>query len=89
MRKIKRTFIAPAAIALACMGGAVLGSSAIASAASDTVTATGGSGTAVDTDGTQGSFTNAVQGAADSDGDQDAFLTNSEEAKPQNPGAKK
>lgn len=37
----------------------------------------------VDSDGTQGSFTNAVQGTKDSDGDQDAFETNSSEAVPQ------
>ncbi|MFM9033456.1 MAG: hypothetical protein ACKOQ4_04090 [Mycobacterium sp.] len=36
------------------------------------ITASGGDGTAVDHDGTQGSFTDSVQGAADSDGDQDA-----------------
>ena len=47
------------------------------------VHATGGDGTAVDLDGTQGDFTDAVQGTTDSDGDQDAFLTTSEEAAPQ------
>ena len=36
------------------------------------ITASGGDGTAVDTDGTQGSFTNSVEGTTDSDGDQDA-----------------
>lgn len=48
------------------------------------INATGGDKTAVDSDGTQGGFTNAVRGSVDSDGDQDAFdLTKSEEASPQ------
>jgi hypothetical protein len=37
----------------------------------------------VDADGTQGSFTPAIQGAEDSDGDQDAFDHGSWEATPQ------
>jgi hypothetical protein len=37
----------------------------------------------LDTDGTQGSFTPAVQGVKDSDGDQDAFDQGSWEATPQ------
>jgi len=37
----------------------------------------------IDSDGTQGSFTNAIQGTPDSDGDQDAFATGSAEAVPQ------
>lgn len=37
----------------------------------------------VDSDGTQGSFTNSVEGTQDSDGDQDAFATGSWEAVPQ------
>ena len=64
------------------MGGASIGTSAIASA-NGTVTATGGDGTAVDSDGTQGDFTNSVQGTADDDGYQDARLITSEDAKPQ------
>lgn len=40
-------------------------------------------GERVDSDGTQGSFTNAVEGTQDSDGDQDAFDTQSWEAVPQ------
>jgi hypothetical protein len=83
MLKINRTLVASAAIALACMGGATIGASAIASAQGGTVTATGGDGTAVDSDGTQGSFTNSVQGVADDDGYQDATLTTYEDAKPQ------
>ncbi|MFN8071299.1 MAG: hypothetical protein U0R66_05735 [Mycobacterium sp.] len=87
MLKINRTLVAPAAIALACMGGASIGTSAIASA-NGTVTATGGDGTAVDSDGTQGDFTNSVQGTADDDGYQDARLITSEDAKPQISAAK-
>lgn len=88
MFTINRTLVASTAIALACMGGATLGTSAIA-AASGTVTATGGDGTAVDSDGTQGDFTNSVQGKADDDGYQDALLTTAEEAKPQISAASK
>ena len=40
-------------------------------------------GEKVDSDGTQGSFTNAVEGTQDSDGDRDAFDTQSWEAVPQ------
>lgn len=40
-------------------------------------------GERVDSDGTQGSFTNSVEGTQDSDGDQDAFDTQSWEAVPQ------
>lgn len=82
MLKINRTLVASAAIALACMGGASIGTSAIASAKGN-VTATGGDGTSVDSDGTQGDFTNSVQGTADDDGYQDASMIPAEEAKPQ------
>jgi len=82
MLKINRTIVASAAIALACMGGVAMGTSAVASA-SGNVTASGGDGTTVDHDGTQGSFTNSTQGTADSDGYQDAFMIPAEEAKPQ------
>ena len=47
------------------------------------IAASGGDGTTVDHDGTEGSLTPAVQGKIDADGDQDAFLTRSEEAQPQ------
>jgi len=47
------------------------------------IDASGGDGTAVDHDGTEGSFAPAVQGKIDDDGDQDAFMTMSEEASPQ------
>ena len=83
MLKINRTIVASAAIALACMGGAAMGTSAVASAANDNVQATGGDGTTVDRDGTQGAFTNSVQGTADDDGYQDAFMIPAEEATPQ------
>jgi len=90
MLKINRTIVASAAIALACLGGAAMGTSAIASA-NGNVTATGGDGTTVDRDGTQGDFTNSTQGTADDDGYQDAFMTTAEEAAPQaqSPASKK
>ena len=83
MVKINRTIVASAAIALACMSGTAIGTTAVAAAANDNVHATGGDGTAVDTDGTQGDFTNSVQGTADDDGYQDASMTPAEEATPQ------
>ncbi len=86
MRKVNRISIASTAIALTFMGGGLaLAASPIAAATpSSHVNATGGDNSAVDTDGTQGDFTNAVQGTVDSDGDEDAFdLVNSDEAKPQ------
>lgn len=52
-------------------------------AASGAVTASGGHGTTVDRDGTQGDLAPAVQGTQDDDGDQDAYLHASEEATPQ------
>ena len=54
------------------------------------IDASGGDGTTVDHDGTQGSFTNAVQGTVDADGDQDvdALLTQSPEATPQDKAPK-
>ncbi len=78
-----RTSVASAVIALALLSGAAIGLSPIASAKNTNVTATGGDGTAVDHDGTQGDFTDSVQGAVDDDGDQDAFLNGSEKAAPQ------
>jgi len=76
--RMKDTVLCAAAavvLGLAAIGGA-------ASAAAD-VQATGGAGTAVDTDGTQGELKPAVQGTQDSDGDQDAFIIGSEMAVPQ------
>ncbi len=83
MFAINRTIVASSAVALALLGGVAIGVSPVASAVNSNVTATGGDGTSVDHDGTQGDFNPAVQGASDSDGDQDAYLLNSEEATPQ------
>jgi len=88
MFAINRTTVATAAVALACMGGVAVGLSPVAAAVNDNVTATGGDGTTVDRDGTQGDLIPAVQGTTDSDGDQDAFLTGSEVAAPQITGKK-
>lgn len=46
------------------------------------INAKGGDGTAVDEDGTQGNFNNAIQGTQRS-GDQDAYANDSWEALPQ------
>ena len=67
-------------------GFTVLGVSgaAIASATTDmNINATGGSGTAVDKDGTQGDMKPAVQGTTDDDNDQDAWLHSSPNSAPQ------
>lgn len=82
-----RISLSSAAATMALMSGLALGTSPIASAAHPKpmhISATGGDKTAIDSDGTQGDFTDSVQGKEDSDGDQDAFdLTNSVEATPQ------
>ena len=88
MLKVTRVIVASAAVALACLGGVVMGTSPLAAATNTNVQATGGDGTAVDHDGTQGDFTNSVQGKTDDDGDQDAFMTTAEEATPQITAAK-
>ena len=63
---------------------AVLGVGGIAVAAADSgVQASGGAGTTVDKDGTQGDLKPAVQGTQDSDGDQDAYANGSVIASPQ------
>lgn len=55
-----------------------------AASPNSSVDATGGSGTSVDRDGTQGDLVPAVQGTTDDDGDQDAYTMKlPEEAKPQ------
>ncbi len=64
-----------AALAMFPLAGAAI-------AAAD-VEATGGSGTKVDTDGTQGDLKPAIQGVQDSDGDQDAYAIGSVIAVPQ------
>lgn len=90
MQNIKRSIGSLAALAV--LGGLSLGVSPLAAASGAQITATGGDGTSVDSDGTQGSFTNSVEGkltnsvegTQDSDGDQDAHdMTKSEEAVPQ------
>lgn len=68
--------------ALATATFAVFGVAGAGVAAAD-VQASGGAGTTVDKDGTQGDFKPAVQGKPDDDGDQDAFSTGSIEAFPQ------
>lgn len=82
-----RISISSAAAATALLTGLALGTSPLAAAAHPKpmhISATGGDKTAVDADGTQGDFTDSVQGKEDSDGDQDAFaVTNSAEATPQ------
>lgn len=69
------------------MGGLALGAAPTASAAGPKpmhIDASGGDKTSIDHDGTQGDFTDSVQGVVDTDGDQDAFnLKKSEEATPQ------
>ena len=90
MRKLNRISVASGAVVLALMGGGVslIASPVAAARASSHVNASGGDNSAVDTDGTQGAFTNAVQGTVDTDGDQDAFdVINSEEASPQEKAA--
>jgi hypothetical protein len=87
MRNAIRVSISSATAGLALVGGLALGVSPIAAAAGPKpmhISASGGDKTAVDKDGTEGSFTDSVQGIEDADGDQDAFnLTKSEEATPQ------
>lgn len=81
MRKPTRTAAISVALSLAFLIGA--GAIPEAAAKGPSINATGGDGTAVDRDGTQGSYSDAVQGVEDTDGDQDAFMTGSEEARPQ------
>jgi hypothetical protein len=63
------------------MGVAAIGGSAIAAASGGNVDVAPPG--VVDSDGTQGSYTPAVQGQADDNGDQDAYLNNSWVASPQ------
>jgi hypothetical protein len=90
MKNTVKTPLIWSVVALIVSGGLALGMSPTAFASAHAspkpmnISATGGDKTAVDSDGTQGSFTDAVQGVEDSDGDQDAFdLKKSEEATPQ------
>lgn len=79
--------IGSTAILLALVGGcATLGEIPMASAGTKPmhISASGGDGTKVDKDGTQGKFTDSVQGIEDNDGDQDATdMIKSDEAMPQ------
>lgn len=80
------------AAVLALSGGLALTASPVASAQGTpnmNIDATGGDNTAVDSDGTVGSFSNSVQGAVDPDGDQDAMLIQSVEAVPQDKATSK
>ena len=79
---ISKAFTAGAGVIAALAATAAIALSPVA-AASGNVTATGGDGTSIDRDGTQGDLVPAVQGTADDDGDQDAYLQSSEEAIPQ------
>ena len=76
---------ATAALAFALMGGLSIGAIPIAAATPNmNIDATGGAGTTIDHDGTQGDFVSAVQGTVDVDGYQDAFnAAKSEKAAPQ------
>ena len=76
-------------IGAALMAGATAGPIAIpaAWAAGMDINATGGDGTQIDRDGTQGELLPAVQGSTDGDGYQDAHLTSAEEAAPRCSGA--
>ena len=93
----KRSLLAAlssAAAAVALSGGLALVASPVAAAKGTpnmNIDASGGDGTTVDHDGTQGSFTDAVQGAVDADGDQDvdSLRTQSEDAAPQDKATNK
>ena len=80
----KRVMVTAAVAAALAMG-----TCPAAAAAGMQITATGGSGTAVDRDGTQGELMPAVQGTTDDDGDQDAYLSMSEMAEPQHKAVQK
>jgi hypothetical protein len=84
--------VSSAVAAVALSGGLALAAGPVAAATpSMNIDASGGDGTAVDHDGTQGSFGNAVQGAVDADGDQDvdSLLTKSADAVPQDKATNK
>lgn len=77
---IKHVVVAAVLTAFTVLG---VGGAAIASAGDMNINATGGSGTAVDKDGTQGDMKPAVQGTQDADNDQDAWLHGSPDFAPQ------
>lgn len=86
-----RRIAASTAIGAALLTGVSMATMPIASAVAHVsttpkpmkISASGGDGTTVDHDGTEGSFAPAVQGKIDDDGDQDAFMITSGEASPQ------
>ena len=81
---LTRLFAAAAVTGFAVLGvGVGMGGTAIAAASGMNINATGGDGTAIDKDGTQGDMKPAVQGTPDDDNDQDAWLHGSQEATPQ------
>lgn len=83
MRTNNRVAVFTAAFGMILLAGVSASPMAAAKGSNPVIHATGGAGSAVDRDGTQGTFTDSVQGTADSDGDQDAYLNGSEEAAPQ------
>ena len=74
--------VIPAAALTAAVFGAGVSLSAPAYASDMNINATGGEGTSVDKDGTQGDFKAAVQGTQRT-GDQEAYSNDSWEALPQ------
>lgn len=79
--KFVKAFVAAAVVTGFTVLG--VGGVAVASASSMNINATGGAGTAVDSDGTQGDIKPAVQGTTDDDNDQDAWLHGSQDFTPQ------
>lgn len=77
---IKRFVVVGMLTGFAVLG---VGGAASASATGMNINATGGAGTVVDTDGTQGDLKPAVQGTPDDDNDQDAWLHGSPDFTPQ------
>ena len=79
--KFVKAFVA--AVVLTGLTVLGVGGVAVASAGGMNINATGGAGTVVDTDGTQGDLKPAVQGTPDDDNDQDAWLHGSQDFTPQ------
>ena len=86
MNETVKRFVGVIAVGAGILAGFAtlgIGGAAVASAGDMNVNATGGAGSAVDKDGTQGAMKPAVQGAQDDDNDQDAWLHGSPESTPQ------
>lgn len=77
---MKRLIVAGIVTGFSVLG---VGGAAVASAGDMNVSVSGGSGSAVDKDGTQGDMKPAVQGTEDSDNDQDAWMHPSQVFTPQ------